>query len=416
MKILAILGNFDIQQDLVSSFVSCGEQASDIIPCSYKDSGLFIKDPSNQLMLIEFGYNDDGDFKYDHSESFKIIDLIKAANPTAQIVPIIRSKDPDLILQILKRGIADVLLYPFDLNELNGIISKFSLPARSSARGNQTGRGFIRGKVITVTSYKGGTGVSTLAANLGFCLAELDAIKKKTLILDLSNQSNHCAMLLNAQPTLNINQISKEVNRIESSYLFSSCAWATPNLALIGYEPTIEGIQPIDFEPLSKAIDLLSEVFEYIVIDMPTHTFDGRFLASVDKSDQILLLSTVDITSIRDTRVYLELLKSIGIENSKLRLTINRYDCQSGMFKTKDLEQALQNPVSFYVPNDFATCMQAMQEGQAIVEYKPNSMLAEAIAELAIGIDNGAMFLPPKLGTKKSGIAAFGSIFAGMKK
>jgi hypothetical protein len=99
MKILAILGNFDIQQDLVSSFVSCGAQASDIIPCSYKDSGLFIKDPSNQLMLIEFGYNDDGDFKYDHSESFKIIDLIKSANPTAQVVPIIISKDQDLILQ-----------------------------------------------------------------------------------------------------------------------------------------------------------------------------------------------------------------------------------------------------------------------------------------------------------------------------
>ena len=411
MKTLVALENFEIQQNVISALNESGIEAQHIIPCSYKDAGLFIKDTDIQLFLVEVSDNST-------EEAFKIIDLLKSANGFATIVPILTKKDSDLILQLIKRGISDVLLSPINITELQGIIKKISSASGgSSAMQGHQGPNF-KGKVVTITSYKGGTGVSTIAANLGFCLAELDAVRKKTLILDLANQSNHCSILLGAQPSnLTIHSICKDVNRMESSYIFSSCAWATPNLAIIGTDPDIGGVEEIRFEPLMKAINLFTESFEYVIIDLPTHCFDGRFLAAVDKADQVVVVSTIDITAIRDSRLYLSMLRSLGADTNKTRLLINRYDCESGMFKTKDLEQALQNAISFYVPNDFKSMVESVQNGQAILECKPNSMIAEALAELAIGIDNGAMFVPPKMDTKKKPTGGgFGGLLMNLKK
>ena len=149
---------------------------------------------------------------------------------------------------------------------------------------------------------------------------------------------------------------------------------------------------------------MFTETFDYVVVDLPTHCFDSKFLASLDKSNQLLVVSTIDITGIRDSRLYLRMMEGLGIDTNKLRLLINRYDCESGMFKTKDLEQALQHAISFYIPNDFRTAVESSQAGQSIIEFKPNSMIAEALAELAIGIDSGAVFVPPKVQNKRKAV------------
>lgn len=411
MKVLAILENFDLQQGIVDALTTAGIDNQNIIPCPYKDAGLFVKDASFGLVMIDI-------MQANADISLQFIDIIKANNPVAKIIPIIHEKDSDLILQLIKRGIADVVIAPLNQDELIQILQKFSGEFAANPIAGQTFTG-IRGKIIAITSYKGGTGVSTIAANLGFGLAELDATGKKVVILDLANQSNHCAMLLDAQPTLSINQICKSVNKMESAYIFSSTSFISPNLGIIGTDPGIEGVEQLDPVALGKALDLLTESFEYVIVDLPTHTFDGRFLGTIDKADQIMLVTTIDITSIRDSRLYLTMLKSLGADQSKVRLLVNRYDCESGMFKTKDLEQALQNPISFYIPNDFKACSESSQAGESVFEHKPNSMLAEALAEVAIGIDSGALFIPPKGGGGKkasAGIPGLGSILSGLKK
>lgn len=409
MKVLVILDNFDIQQSIVDSLIVAGIDSQHITPCTYKDSGLFFKDPSFGIILIDI-------MRENPSGSMQLLDVIKGGNPFAKIVPIIHDKDSDLILQLIKRGISDVVIAPIERDELMGIVKKYSGDSLASSYSSQSSGGF-KGKIVAVTSYKGGTGVSTIAANLSFALAELEATNKKVVILDLANQSNHCAMLLDAQPTFTINQICKSVNKMESAYIFSSCCFISPNLGIIGTDPGLEGVEQLDPHSLSKALDLLTESFEYVIVDLPTHTFDSRFLTVVDKADQILLITTIDITSIRDTRLYLTMLKSLGADSSKIRLLVNRYDCESGMFKTKDLEQALQNPISFYVPNDFKGCSEASQAGESIFENKPKSMLAEALAEVAIGFDSGALFIPPKASAgKRSSLPGLGDILSNLKK
>jgi pilus assembly protein CpaE len=412
MKVLAILDNFDIQQSVLDALLSAGIDPQHIMPCTYKDSGFFIKDLSYGIILVEIT-------RENPAGSMQLIDIVRGDNSTAKIIPLINDKDSDIILQLIKRGISDVITIPIDRQELSETIAKYTGGASASNYVPSSSMNANRGKIIAITSYKGGTGVSTVASNIAFALAELEATNKKTVVLDLANQSNHCAMLLDAQPTLNINQICKSVNKMEGAYIFSSCSFVSPNLAIIGTDPGIEGVEQLDSVALERALTLLSEVFEYVIVDLPTHTFDSRFLTVIDKADQIMIITTIDITSIRDTRLYLNMIKSLGHDSSKIRLLVNRYDCESGIFKTKDLEQALQNPISFYVPNDFKCCSEASQAGESIFEHKPKSMLAEALAEVALGIDSGALFVPIKTSSApKASLPGLGGILSnfGSKK
>ncbi len=379
------------QNKILEGLCSAGLPAECIIPCTQKDIGLFLHDLSFQLMFVEIEF-------ISPNNSFETINRIKEVNPSARIVCIVPQKDPDLMMQIMKRGIADMLFLPFSGQEVKDILNSLGGINISTAPSNsQTTKKAGDAQIIMLSSYKGGTGVSTVTANLGFCFSELDALKRKTLILDLSNQSNHCSKLLGAEATMNIEDICKNLENIGASYISSSCTWLTDNLAIIGSSLNFDSvIQGFDFERLKGAINLLAKNFAYILIDLPTHTFDARFLATVEAADQIIIVSNLDITSIWDNKNYLNVLKDLGVEQNKIRILINRYDAQVGVFKTQDLEKAFEFPISFYISNDYLGAIKAAQTQMAILESNPNSIIAEDFAELAVGLDSGAAFVPRK--------------------
>ncbi len=399
MKVLTILYDFEIQKSIVESLKEGGLNASDIIPCSYSDAGLFVEDPSIGAILIEV-------CKHDPKSSMGLIDQVKSVNQGAALIPFMHYKDPDVMLDLVKRSISDILIFPFDSGDISNLVKKLSGSFVSSS--SFSAKPLQHARIIPVTSYKGGTGVSTIATNLAFCLAEAEGNSgKKVLLLDLANQSNHCAMFLNLDMTLNIHTVCKNLHKMESAYLTSICAWASNNLAVIGSDTGLEGVQPIEYNPLKQAFELLSESFHYIVIDLPTHSFDSRFLASAEASDQIVVVCSVDIGAIRDTKLYLQLLKELEIDSTKIRLLVNRYDSKSSFFSPKDLESALQQPISFFIPNDFQTLSQAIQEGQAVLENNPQSMLAESFADVAAGIESNSIFVPPTKDPKKPKASSF---------
>ena len=417
MKTLVIFQDDSINKEISDSLLEAGISSKDVTFCTHQDSEIFLNDFSLEFFLIEVP-------KGAEEDSFLLIEKIKRSNPVAQIATILNQKDPDLILNLVKKGCGEFITKPLKNSELSSIISKFSQSPERATIETESNLAAEKANVISVLSYKGGTGVTTVSTNLAFCLSELESIRSKTLLLDLANQSNHCSMLLAADSGgLNINQIYRDIDSIESGYLFSTCSWLTENLALIGTDPGLDGVQPMEFDALNQAINLLSEVFEYIVIDVPTHTFDNRFLASIENSNQVIVVSTMDITSIRDTRLMINILKNLQIDNSKIRLLINRYFSKGGIFKSKDLEVSLQYPISFYLPNDFVTIMKAAESGEAILEFSGgNTAIGDAYCNLAEGISKGATFVPIVTDSKQvtpkktSPVSPFGGLFQFGKK
>jgi len=386
MRALLIVNNDSANQDEIVAVLS-EAQVQDLTPCTYKDTNLFVSDPSYQFFFVEIN-------EFDIDVTLSLIAEIKAINPAAQVFPVLNSKDSDLILKLVKSDIDDILTLPLNAEEISTLLQKsgFSGSAASSVN-----KGLAQ--IITVSSYKGGTGVSTIVTNLGFCLSELSALNRRVAIVDLANQSNHCTVLLGGQLGLTINEICANADRLSSNYITSACSWITDRLAIIGSDMGIDTVvQGLDYEALKVAINLLTNDFDYVLIDLPTHSFDSRFLASMEISDQIIIVSTLEITSIKDTKTYMQILSEIGIDHNKVRILLNRYDSQSGgLFSNQDLERSFENPISFYVHNDFFGANSATQSQMAIIESNPKSIIAEDFAELAVGIDSGLTFVPPKI-------------------
>lgn len=376
------------QQKIAEGIIEAGIPTGIFTPCTYKDVNLFIDDLNFNIIFVEI--SNDG-----IQEGLEIIHTVKQVNPVAKIVAIIYKKDSDLILNLINKGVNNVLTFPFEgVAEIRSTLEGVVIAEESQ---NSTVNNTNAGKIITVNSYKGGTGVSTIVSNLAFCLSELEALNKKVAIIDLANQSNHCARLLGVNFSLTVNDLAQNINNLSMNYILAQSTWVTDNLALIGSSLSLDHlIEGMDLEKLILVIKHIANAFDYVIIDLPTHIFDARFLAAIELSDLLVVTSTLDITSITDTQNYLQLLKDLGFDLNKSRILVNRYDAKGCLFETQDLERAFEHPVSFYIHNDYTAITEASQKQMALIESNPQSIVAEDIADIAVGIDGGLSFVPIK--------------------
>src|SRR5204863_7205451 len=74
-----------------------------------------------------------------------------------------------------------------------------------------------------------------------------------------------------------------------------------------------------------KVIDRLREDYDLVVVDCPA-TFNEPTIAVLDQADLVLTLLTLEITSVKNMRLFLEVAEQPGYGKDKVRLVLNRDD------------------------------------------------------------------------------------------
>jgi pilus assembly protein CpaE len=72
-------------------------------------------------------------------------------------------------------------------------------------------------------------------------------------------------------------------------------------------------------------VDFLRQLYAYVVIDVSGHLNDIA-IAAIDLSDAIVLLTTQDIPAIKNARLFLDILQTLGVSRDRIVFTMNRYD------------------------------------------------------------------------------------------
>jgi pilus assembly protein CpaE len=129
-----------------------------------------------------------------------------------------------------------------------------------------------------------------------------------------------------------------------------------------------------------KIVAMLREMHEFVVIDMPPH-FDDVVLALIEHADDVLLVASMDIPSVKNLKVGLQTLNLLSLAGSKLKLVLNRANARVNL-EVADVERAVGLPVSFRVPSDIAV-PQAVNRGTPVILDRPKSQAAMALAEIA---------------------------------
>ncbi|HEX3028831.1 MAG TPA: response regulator [Clostridia bacterium] len=237
----------------------------------------------------------------------------------------------------------------------------------------------IKSKVITVFSTKGGVGKTTISANLAVSIARMT--KKKVALIDLDLQFGDVAIMLNVSVKNTISDLIKEINQIDSEIIDDYLVTHFSGVRVLPAPIKPEYAEYITSEHVEKIINTLRGQYHYIVIDTSA-SFHETVLSSLDMSDKVLLVSTLDLPTIKNVKAGLEVMESLHYPREKINIILNKASEQFGI-KYKDFENTLKQSIWAYIPEDSQTVVTSANKGFPFVMTRTETKVAKAVIGIA---------------------------------
>jgi len=299
-----------------------------------------------------------------------------------------------LILQVMRAGANDFLNKPVKEIDLRAAAEKvFNI---KSAQRDSRGDG---GKIITVFSNKGGNGITTIAANLSDAVVRYH--NKKTVIVDLVLSHGDLSMFFNISPSYSIMDLAKNSAKADYDFLHSLLVKHSSGVYILAEPPMIEDAEEITAAMVRDVLFTLRSMFDVIIVDTP-HQFDERTLTALEMSDTILLVTLLNIPSLKNTMKCLELFERLGMRDERVRLVISRYLASDEIPKEK-IEGILKLAVYSTIPNDYPTVISSVNRGKLLREIAPEKEVTRSFRHLADLLLGTAPVRQPVVSERKPG-------------
>lgn len=283
----------------------------------------------------------------------------------------------DTIKACMEAGIRDFLQRPFTASDVRIVFEKHRQALiADSGIGDRTGR------IVTVFSNKGGLGKTTIAVNLALALSE--TVGRPVALVDLNLQLGDITTFLDVEPKQTIVDIARNIGRVDAAYLESSLAQYTcknGTLYVMADPLHVEDAEELTADQINAVLTVLRATFEYVVIDTTT-SFDSKTLAALDLADHILLVSMVNLPSIRSSQRLLNLFERLGYDEQKIKLIVNRY-MPGEEITVEDVEDTLEHPVFWKIPNSYNVVMTAINRGIPISMVENSKPMEKNFLDLA---------------------------------
>lgn len=205
------------------------------------------------------------------------------------------------------------------------------------------------GKIVLVASGKGGTGKTSVAANLGAALAKSG---KLTVLVDMDIGLRNLDILLGLESGIvyDICDVTDGVCALDDALIKYG---ETENLYFLS-SPQTKALAQLDAEIFEPVWERLKERFDYCIIDAPAG-IDGGFLYSLNRADTVLIVTIPEISSLRDADRVISVVEDAG--KNDIRLIINRIQprlIESGvMMNVDDCADMLGIGVIGLIPEDY---------------------------------------------------------------
>src|SRR3954466_8874501 len=281
-----------------------------------------------------------------------------------------------LLEQALEADVSDVLLLPQMTENVVFSIRKSSHSGRrTGGAGSHAPR---RGRVVTVFSPKGGTGKTVTATNLASTFAKYEG--KNTLLLDLDLQFGDAAIMLGLEPEKTIYDLVVAPGELDSEKLAGYTTRHQSGLDILPAPLRPEDAELVTEAKLARLLEVGRESYDVIVVDTSPF-FHGPMLATLDRTDELLLVCGLDVPTLKNVRLSLQTLELLSFPPDRIKLVLNRANSKVGM-KPKEVEAALETKISFELPSDRAVPL-SVNRGQPAVLAEPGSDFARAIKDMA---------------------------------
>jgi pilus assembly protein CpaE len=322
-----------------------------------------------------------------------LIKKLVASNAGTTIITAARDASPALILGSMRAGAQEFLQIPIIADEFQTVLARVA--ELRSARENSPDK---RARIVATFSGKGGAGVSFFGTNLAA------AMNLSTVLVDLNLQAGDAGSLLGLDPKYSLADFARNRSRLDDSLIASLITTYSTQLSLVAAPIEPHEAEEIRPEDISEILHMLGHKFECIVLDLP-HTFDPVTIAALDLADDILLVLTLDIPGIRNTKRALKVFDHLGYPREKVRIVVNRWSKNIDVELHK-VEGHLGEQLIGFVPNDYRKVMDSINLGRPLVQSEPSSKITMEIKRIASLVSENGHTPSPQ--TRKK---LFGSVF-----
>ncbi len=144
-------------------------------------------------------------------------------------------------------------------------------------------------------------------------------------------------------------------------------------------------VRPTDWRSIhaghiERVVTLLAQTYDYVILDTPG-TFNDIVARSLELATLVLLVATVDMASLKDTLLAIDMLRSWNYPQEKVKLVINATNEASNV-QPQEVRRMLGREVFWSIPYD-RNISTSTQLGMPVVVTKPNAKASESLTELA---------------------------------
>jgi pilus assembly protein CpaE len=317
---------------------------------------------------------------------------LAAEVPTAAVIMMSVQGEADYLRRSMLAGAREFLVKPFSSDELTASIrqvwarekdklSRFA-PIIAAAETGPAGSG-EPANVTAVFSPKGGVGRTTISVNLAVAAAQAG---KKVALVDASFQFGDVGVLLNLNPrNKSIADLASELQAGESyDSLDSFMVTHSSGVRVLLAPPSPEQAELINPAGVKRVLEMLRNEYELILVDCPS-SFNEPTLAVLDEADMILTLLTLEITSVKNMRLFLEVCEQLGYGPEKIRLVLNRADSTLGI-RVADVEHSIGRKVDHTIVSDGRSVVYALNRGVPFFVSNREAQVSQDIQRLATAV------------------------------
>ena len=323
-------------------------------------------------------------------------EVIRQKSPHIQVVILSVQGDPNYMRRAMLAGARDFLTKPPMGDELISAIRRAGEMAhaeRLKGAQQRLGAGSVagssnlmsnlapvsKGKIITVYSPKGGTGCTTIAVNLAIALNNDDT---RTVLVDANLQFGDVAVFVNEQGKNTILNLAPRVDELEPDFVEEILIkHEASGIRILAAPQRPEMAEKVGADQFAKVLQFLQKMYSYVVVDTSPILTDV-ILSTIDISDVVVLVTTQEIPSIKNSRLFLDLVQTMGIDKDRIVFIMNRYDKRIAITPER-VSENLKHEVSTTIPLDEKIVITAVNRGIPFMLDNKSQPVGKGVLSLA---------------------------------
>ena len=211
--------------------------------------------------------------------------------------------------------------------------------------------------------------------------------RQTVTLVDGSFQFGDVGVLLNLNPkNKSIIDVVADPSATDEDLVDTTLINHSTGIKVLLAPPSPEMAELITVDQIRRMMSRLRETNDFTVVDLWPH-FNDVSLALLDMSDVILTILTLEITNIKNIRLFLEVAEQLGY-GDRLKLVLNRADSAFGI-RVADVENSVGRKIDHQVVSDGRTVVYALNRGVPFVWSNSQAPVSEDILKISRALVSG---------------------------